>query len=71
MKEALLGKSWKTSVAGLGTALAVYAKLSGLGVVDWKTAAVSLGVYAIGRVAGDHQKSEKEKARDAERFPNS
>lgn len=70
MKKALLGSSWKTSVAGLGAALAIYAKMSGVGVVDWKTAAVSLGVFAIGRVAGDHQPTEEEKARDAERFPN-
>lgn len=71
MKQILLGKSWKTSVAGLGTALALYAKMSGTGVVDWKTAVVSLGVFAIGRVAGDHQQTAEEKARDAERFPNS
>ena len=67
MKKAIFGNSWKTSVAGLGTALAVYAKLSGAGVVDWKTAVVSLGIFAVGRLASDHQPTTEELARDAER----
>jgi hypothetical protein len=70
MKKVLLGKSWKTSAAGLATGLALYAKLSGIGIVDWKTAAVSLGVAVVGRLASDQTKTEEEQARDAERFPN-
>lgn len=69
MKNILLGKSWRTSVAGIATGLALYAKLSGIGIVDWKTAAVSLGVAVVGRLASD-QKPKEEQPRDAERFPN-
>ena len=53
MKNLLFGKDWKTSLAGLATAGLLYAKTSGVQLVDWKSAALSLGVYAIGRLASD------------------
>lgn len=60
MGKLIFGSDWRTSLAGIATAAAFYAQNSGVQIVNWKSAAVSLGLYAVGRLSSDATKGQSE-----------